>query len=59
MNFLRLLKEIHGDNNDNKISTSRPEPRPTTYPTIVDPNDPDKWITDPEWIQENIRNLKR
>jgi hypothetical protein len=36
-------------------------PRPTTFPTITDPNDPDpdKWITDPAWIQENIKKMRK
>ena len=45
-----------GKNQINSTATT-PEPRPTTYPTIVDPNDPNKWICDPAWIEENMKNV--
>jgi RNA processing factor Prp31 len=54
--FLKLLRDI----NENKQPTPTPTPtppRPTTYPTIVDPNDPDRFITDPAWIEENMKKL--
>jgi hypothetical protein len=61
--FLRLIKELADNNDNDKIprpTAPRPTaPRPTTYPTIVDPNDPDKWITDPAWIEENIRKMHK
>ena len=43
----------------NQINSTAPtpEPRPTTYPTIVDPNDPNKWIADPAWIEENMKKM--
>jgi len=34
------------------------DPRPTTYPTIPDPDNPGKWMTDPAWIEENMRKMK-
>ena len=46
-----------GKNQINSTATT-PEPRPTTYPTIRDPNDPNKWICDPAWIEENIRKME-
>lgn len=36
---------------------TQPEPRPTTYPTIRNPNDPNKWICDPAWIEENMKRV--
>jgi hypothetical protein len=56
MNFLKLISDMN--ENENKQPTPS-EPRPTTYPTIPDPNNPGKWLTDPAWIESNIRNLKR
>lgn len=54
--FLKLIKELAND----KIpapTVGAPEPRPTTFPTIPDGNG--KWITDPAWIESNIRNMKK
>jgi hypothetical protein len=55
--FLKLINELA----DDKVPTETERPsavRPTTYPTVVDPNDPDKWITDPAWVEENMRKMK-
>ncbi|HEY7108060.1 MAG TPA: hypothetical protein VH415_01390 [Nitrososphaeraceae archaeon] len=55
-----LLKELPDLELD---SSSGIEPTATTaapdYPTIIDPNNPDKRITDPDWIKENLKKVMR
>lgn len=56
------LWKLLPDNGENYSTGTKgitqPEPRPTTYPTIADPNNPGKWITDPAWIEDNIRKME-
>jgi len=40
-----------------KDAEPEPKPRPTTYPTIPDPNNPGRWLTDPAWIEENFKKM--
>lgn len=56
MHFLKLISDM---NEDKAPAIVTPDPRPTTYPTIPDPNNPGKWLTDPAWIESNIRNMKK
>jgi hypothetical protein len=54
------LAIINGKNYSATSEETTPsEPRPTTYPTIPDPNNPGKWITDPAWIEENIKEMEK
>lgn len=53
--FLKLI----GDMNENKTLAPELDPRPTTFPTIPDPNNPGKWLTDPAWIEDNIRKMTK
>ncbi len=58
-NLWRQIPDLPiGKNQINSTATTQvAEPRPTTYPTIVDPNDPNKWICDPAWIEENMKKM--
>lgn len=53
------IPDLPIDDKDTAITAAfTPQPRPTTYPTIPDPNNPGRWLTDPAWIEENFKKMK-
>jgi hypothetical protein len=60
MKYLDLISDMK-ESDTTTASKPTPElwPKPTEYPTIIDPDNPSRWITDPEWIKENGLKVMR
>jgi hypothetical protein len=64
MKYLDLISDMNESDNNTAVPEpeSRLGPKPTDYPTIIDPNNPNnpnRWITDPEWIRESGLKVMR
>jgi hypothetical protein len=59
VSIFSLWKELPQPIRSEETTPSAPEPRPTTYPTIPDPNNPGRWLTDPAYIEENMKKVMK